>query len=472
MNVILAGFNVDRNSGTECESPTPETIAAAYARISRSPLAVDELRAIATRDVDQARRSNEKIVFEMGHSSIAEHAVFNIDIIGVSRLLVEEIERFRLVSFTEKSQRYCLFENDFTLPTEINASNLNSVFTATIRRQQQFYRHAYNEITAQFGHEPRAENKAKEDARYAIPLATHTQLGMTINARNLESMIRRLAAHPLMEAQELAEKLSSVTHPVAPSLIRYTAPTTYDRRLFAHEPLNFGASITITGEEGAEDVTLLWVTPDADIRLAAAILYRRTTESYDTCRQLAGHLSERERAKVIAETFRHMHAYDPVWREFEIPELVFALKVSASCFAQLKRHRMATIITQPYEPALGVMMPESMVITGLKEEFLAVMEETDVTYRRIKEAIPAVAPYILTNAHKRRLLMKVNARELYHMGRLRMDTHAQWDIRRTVTKMVTLASQEMPLTMMFACGRDAFSDAYAALFQKEEGNNK
>ena len=45
------------------------------------------------------------------------------------------------------------------------------------------------------------EGWAKEDARYAISMATQTQLGMTINARNLELMLRRLAALPLAEAK-------------------------------------------------------------------------------------------------------------------------------------------------------------------------------------------------------------------------------------------------------------------------------
>ncbi len=73
------------------------------------------------------------------------------------------------------------------------------------------------------------EGWAKEDARYVISLATETQLGMTINARNLELMLRRLAAHPLAEAQEYSRKLYEVTKEVAPSLIRYTEVTDYDR---------------------------------------------------------------------------------------------------------------------------------------------------------------------------------------------------------------------------------------------------
>jgi thymidylate synthase ThyX len=54
------------------------------------------------------------------------------------------------------------------------------------------------------------EGWAKEDARYVISLATETQLGMTLNARNLELMLRRLAAHPLEEAREYGRRLFEI----------------------------------------------------------------------------------------------------------------------------------------------------------------------------------------------------------------------------------------------------------------------
>lgn len=109
---------------------------------------------------------------------------------------------------------------------------------------------------------------------------------------------------------------------------------------------------------------------------------------------------------------------------------------------------------------------------GLKEDFLSLITATNETYHQIKGVASHVASYIVTNAHRRRLLMKVNARELYHIARLRMDSHAQWDIRETVTRMVTQAQEKMPLTMMLACGRDAFPSAYSTLFSKKEEDDK
>jgi flavin-dependent thymidylate synthase len=247
MNILLAGYNIDYDLIRELQEKsglkqdiTPETISAAYARISRSPKSVDELRADAVAYVDKARKSNRNIVFEMGHSSVAEHAVFNIDVIGVSRLLVEEIEKFRLCSYTEKSQRYVLFDKDFVVPDEIAEAGLKNLFVETVQMQNDFYHQLYGELRPYVfeqnkelagnpANKSMLEGWAKEDARYAISLATETQLGMTINARNLELMLRRLSALPLAEARLFSEKLYAATKDIAPSLIRYTEATDYDR---------------------------------------------------------------------------------------------------------------------------------------------------------------------------------------------------------------------------------------------------
>ncbi|MBU0671896.1 MAG: FAD-dependent thymidylate synthase, partial [Candidatus Margulisbacteria bacterium] len=100
MRVILAGYNVDtevledlKKTSRPRQDVTPETLSASYARISRDPRPINELRRIAREEVTKARQSNSTIIFKMGHHSIAEHAVFNFDILGVSRLALEEIEK-------------------------------------------------------------------------------------------------------------------------------------------------------------------------------------------------------------------------------------------------------------------------------------------------------------------------------------------------------------------------------------------
>ena len=491
MKVLLAGYNIDveamrglRQGRQEESDLTPETIAAAYARISRIPLAVSELRAAARADVAGARRSNRTIVFGMGHSSIAEHAVFNIDVLGISRLLVEDIEKFRLASYTEKSQRYVLLADDFVLPKEIVAAGLGAEFSAAVRRRQRFYHELYerlrdrNEDAGQGNScdtEGRAgrvarEERAKEDARYCLPLAVTTQLGMTVNARTLELMIRRFAAHPLAEGRSYGRALYEATQGVAPSLIRYTEATDYDRR--TRSALRGLAAALLAGQEAADfcppvPVRLLEVTPSADERLVAVLLHAASTLPFSVCRERAARLGPREREELVMTSLRELRAYDPVLREFEHIQLLFELVVSASCFAQLKRHRMATMTCQDYDPTLGVTVPPAVREAGMAAPFAAMVAEAQDLYERIRHAARAAAPYALTNAHRRRVLLSLNARELYHMTRLRCDAHAQWDIRACVEAMLAAARAEMPLTLMLAGGKDRFPALHAALVKDE-----
>ncbi|KPK67664.1 hypothetical protein AMJ87_13000, partial [candidate division WOR_3 bacterium SM23_60] len=143
MKILLAGFNVDAEALKDCKKHrsalTPESIAAAYARISRSVKSVDVLRKDARQEVDKARKSNRRIIFNMGHHSIAEHAVFNFDIIGISRRAVEELERFRLCSYTEKSQRHVPLKGDYIIPGELKNTHLIQDFRDIVRRQNALY---------------------------------------------------------------------------------------------------------------------------------------------------------------------------------------------------------------------------------------------------------------------------------------------------------------------------------------------
>jgi len=483
MKIFLAGYNLDydliktlKDKSALKQDLTPETISAAYARISRNPKPVNELREISREEVDKARQSNRNIVFEMGHSSVAEHAVFNVDVIGVSRSLVEEIEKFRLCSFTEKSQRYVLFNKDFVIPEEIKQANLTDLFTSTINIQNDYYHTLYEKLRPYVfaqnktlakdpANKSLLEGWAKEDARYVISMATQTQLGMTINARNLELMLRRLAALPLAEANEYSQKLYAATKDIAPSLIRYTQATDYDkftrnnlRRLTAAF-LKKHPSET-DGSKKLPTVHLAFVSPCTDNKVAAALLFSSSILNYSSCLSQASQMTLREKKVLFKTAFEHLQAHDAVLRELENVDLQFELILSASCFAQLKRHRMSTIIAQEYGPQLGVTVPPAVREIGQQKNFMEIMRHTQNAYEQVKKKAPLAAGYVLTNAHRKRVLMKLNARELYHLARMRADAHAQWDIHDLTEKMLQQAKKVMPLTLMMACGKDSFPELF------------
>lgn len=488
MDIILAGYNLDyetirtmEEAHPELTSLTPETVSAAYARISRSPKPVNELRAKARGEVEKARQSNNNIVFEMGHSSIAEHAVFNIDVIGVSRLLVEEIEKFRLCSYTEKSQRYVLLADDYVIPEEIRATGMAEQFAQLVQQQNAFYHVLYDKLRphvftkhSDLAADPKnrslLEGWAKEDARYILSLATQTQLGMTVNARNLELVLRRMAAHPLAEANEYGQKLYAVVKPITPSLIRYTEKTDYDARTGSDLRDRLTGLLASLPEERktapqTAAVSLIRTTPDADIWVLAAFLHGATNRAHADCLRLAAALSSAQKESFFQTAFRHMKSHDAAPRELECVDLTYDLIVSASCFAQLKRHRMATLLCQNYDPSLDVTIPESIQEVGMDAGFYDMIKRTEDFYRKLLAAAPNAADYSLTNAHRKRVLMKINARELYHIARLRADSHAQWDIRNLAKEMIAQARTVMPLTLLLATGKDDFAARREEIYQ-------
>ena len=483
MHVILAGYNVDREVIEELkknspsrEDVTPETLSASYARISRDPRPVNELRAVARAEVEKARRSNQNIIFKMGHHSVAEHAVFNFDIIGVSRLAVEEIEKFRLCSYTEKSQRYIALKDDLFIPEEIKNSGEQSVFVRTIKAQNSLYRKLYNKLSAYFMEKNKEatrsskkhfmlEGWAKEDARYVVSLATKGQLGMTVNARNLEFLIRRFASQKMAELKEFNRKIYALAKEVAPSIILFTEANDFDSKTYPE--IKEKAQLFLeSSRKNKELVCLVDFTTEADAKLIASLLHTSSTLPYEECFKKAKNLSLEEKKEFLKSAFKYMEFYDTPLREFEYVNLTYDLIISASCYAQLKRHRMATLTAQKYDPELGVTVPPSIEDIGSKKEFMEMMEETNHVYSLLKENMDQGAEYVLTNAHRRRVLLKVNARELYHISRLREDATAQWDIRRTAGAVSRLAKEVMPLTCLLIGGKDSYSEIYEDIFGK------
>lgn len=464
----LAAFLADLS---QSEDLTPETLSAGYARISRDPRPVDEIRRDAAREVQRSRRSNQAIIFGMGHSSVAEHAVFNLDIIGVSRLATEELQRTRLASYTEKSQRYITLDGDYIVPGEIAAARLSertaalvSLLNATYASLNEgllpFMKRKYADLWADPKTRSVVEGYAKEDARYVVPLAALSQMGMTANSRVIEMTIRRLAAHPLSEVRELSRRIFEAVFPHAPSVIRHIDPTPYDILTPAELTAAAGDIIGPAKKPGGATAALKLVdyTSDADDRLAAALLFSRGDRDFESCVRLVKGLSQHRKEQLVVAAFSHMEAYDRVIREFELITLTYEAVVSASNFAQLKRHRMATIIAQEYDTGLGVEIPPSISEAGLADTFRRAMDESEALYDTIRHVSPGAAPYVLTNAHRRRVLVFTNLRELYHIARLRMDATAQWDIRRLAASMAEAARGVMPMAARMLAGKDTFEE--------------
>jgi flavin-dependent thymidylate synthase len=491
LEIRLAGYNVERAildklDTAEYEPLTPEVFSAAYARISRSAEDILTLRQQAREDVHKARKSNQAIIFKMGHHSVAEHAVFNFDIVGVSRLALEEVEGFRLVSYTEKSQRYVTLSGDYVLPLEITDNDAKKMFKETIELQNAFYRKSFGilreylfqrfpeQVKKKTG-QHLVEGWAKEDARYILSLATQGQVGVTINARNVEHLCRRFALSQRQEVRDMGKEIFSQVEKVAPSLILFPEPSKFETALkssFKHYFLENSPVETAAGPGpgpvGKEPVIIDY-TPNADEMILAAFLAHYRPMDYRAAYDVVERMTAADKEKLFKELFKEMEFFDAPPREFELPDFTFAAVISAANFAQLKRHRMATVICGDYDPRFANTVPESIRLNGLEEEFLEITRETDRVYGQLKERYGPAADYILTNSHCRPVIMKMNLREFYHFVRLRSDEHAQWDIRNLSHRLLARVREVMPYAAMLLCGKSDFVEEFERIYHRKPG---
>ena len=432
MKVILAGYNTDRQFGSD----TPETISAAYARISRDPRPVWELRREAAGELASARRSNERIVFGFGHSSVAEHAVFNLDIAGISRYAAEALQSFRLASFMEKSQRYIRIDRGWVVPGELDRTRA-AAFDAACRALFDIY----SELADMLLQRGLPRESAREDARYALPLCTECQVGLTANARELEHMIRRLSAWPVAEIRDLAAALLEAVGPVAPSLFRYLSPVRMDS--FA-----VGSAMTPRKLPGRPVTMTSW---DTDAKIGTFLLAMRDGMTHGEAASEWRGMTPGGREALFSSALDGLGIHDALPRVWEMAHYAFDLSISSTAFAQLKRHRMATILPGSPFVGSGTVVPPSFPASArrLLEKGAALSEDCA---RSLPEGL---RPYILLNAHRRAVSISVNARELVHISRLREDSHAQWDIRGIASKMLALAKRRAPLTLSASGGKSS-----------------
>lgn len=457
MKIRLAGFNIDKNLIDEAiDSPiaTPEVISAAYARISRSSKSIGDLRLQARKELDKARSSNNNIIFEMGHSSIAEHAVFNFDLTGISRLLTEIVQKSRLASFTEKSQRYVTFDNDYVIPTELSAEQ-RSVYINLMDSLFSEYRCSFEALKEKTCRLPLSirdqENLAKEDARYILPLATKTQMGMTINARNLEALLRRLSNTPLSEAKELHEKLHSSVYKVAPSLIKYTGADSFYTKDYSGFVPRLPAKNAHS--EANAGVRILEYTPNGDDKILAALLYPSAGTDFERLFEQVKAMPTEDKLQIFAHSFEGIKAWHKLPKAFEMCEYTMEFAMSECCWSQFKRHRLCTIIKQSSQPDPSYTIPPAILECKRESLWQQLFKDVEAFANNMQDASSLLPSYLAPNARRVKVLVKMNLREVYHFARLRSDDHAQWEIRNLSRELVPLLKSLTPMATKLLMGK-------------------
>ena len=425
-------------------SLSPETIAVAFAKTSRSP---ESFRAIAAELSDEkSAQFHEKWVVGYGHASVAEHAVLHIAFENVSRLAIESIEGNRLASYTEKSTRYQKWgPNDFTIPPELEAHPLCGEYVETIRFLFETYADSLDPVRSLILKRfPRREDE-KEEAwdrrirskyvdvcRFILPAASLANVGMTVNARVLENMIRKMLSHELAEVRQIGEKVKEVALGETPTLVKYAEAVPY--LVETCKEIREVDTRDLNGSD-REWCQLIDYDPDGENKVLAAVLYRFGEMSYAEALAFIQSLNEETKANLAESLLGRLGKFDIPLRELEYSRYTFDLIMDQGAYAEFKRHRMMTQTPQKLTTRLGYTIPRLMTEAGFGSQYEAAMESAARMHEKLNEFNPNVAQYTVPNGFNRRVLAEFNLREAFAFCQLRSAANAHFSIRRIAQRI-------------------------------------
>lgn len=440
---------------------TEEQIAVAFAMTSRVP---DPFDVIAQRVSEEtAADFHERWVLGYGHASVAEHAVVHLAVENISRLACDGLEDNRLASYTEKSSRYQVMdEGYFYTPHELGGHPaLQQEYEATCQHLFAVYQQLIDgcidhlrSIHPQRGRERdaayhlRLRRIATDGCRSVLPAATLTNVGVTANARTLEHGISKLMSSELEEERQLGEAVREQGRAVTPTLIKYADEVPYlKQRPQVQRGLAeyLGENGEKSGASASVEVRLVHWDPEAEEKLAAALLYEASEMDYSSLWRRVQDMTAEQRQRIIDDSLAGLGPHDVPPRELEVVDYTIEFLMDYGAFREFRRHRMQTYLPQPLTVAHGVRTPPVIADAGLEMLFEDATGAAERTFHKVYEGVsPVVAQYAVTHAHNRRLLSKLNLRECFHLFKLRTSKMAHESIREPMLEALRLVSEVHP----------------------------
>ncbi len=362
-------------------------------------------------------------VLGSGHRSIIEHAVFTIALENVSAFVEQFFIESRLASFTVKSRRYVDFSGlGYCIPEALSG---------TAKADYQ----AYMDLLFQGYQDLLDRGIPKEDARFLLPYAFHSNFYCTINARELVHVLQSIKygrGRGVPELQSLADQLIHQLDAFCPSVLFGL----FDRGEPETETLPFPLP-----EETGEPVVLVETAESGKVQLLQAP-------------------ADPKGILEAAYPIGHPGASGPVdWasllhedRPRELEQLNYTFQIAdltLSGITHIVRHRMQSILIPPLQslPCNRVILPETV---RQDPESLAcyrsILDQAAALRQKASQSpeLQKYHYYYLLSGTVTDLITTMNAREAALFIRLRTCNRAQWEIRQVAVQMLGFLRESLP----------------------------
>ncbi len=468
----------------------PEIQAYAMAKYSRSSRSM--LESIGELSAQRAEAFLNTFYFQYGHRSIADLAHLALAIEDVSILAAARVVDEPLWDGQERSTRYQPFKNTgYFTPPELAGAEADGYRAAADAAFA-----AYDGLTGDLlgllvdsvprpeGLDPKAfertlRARAFDVSRSLLPLATITSLGQVTSARVLERQISRLLSDPFPEVRGIGEALRQAclapaedprrdgdtddgrgSAAVAPTLVKYTAPSPYlieTRRELAliadAELAGVGPPERSRAVELADDET---PTDEA----VATLLYRwdAAGHSYRQVQAMVRALPEPRKREILELAVAHRGPHDELLRELQVGyAFKFDLLMDYGSFRDLHRHRRCVQIIQEPTPdhgpepaaeilprAFGRELAGRALAAGLGDRYDRALADGLAATRALAGPVPLAAPYLLPLATRTRALFKMDAAQAAYIAELRTAPAGHFSYRRVAWEMYLALRERAP----------------------------
>lgn len=393
-----------------------EDVCASAARISTT--------AGDAREIFENARGNPKNraliqkVLASGHKSLIEHAVFTIALRNVSVFVEQFFIECRLASFTVKSRRYVDFSSlGYYVPRSLEGEDL-----ALYRRYMDGLFAAYGDLLE--------AGVPREDARFLLPYAFHSNFYCTLNARELGRILREIRygrGRGIPELRELADQLTSQLEEQFPALLPELGQPAQDSPAPLPLRRSQAAPVYLSRQEiGAVEMLSAPSEPVKLLEAAHRIQYPGGEPPFDIAALLA---SQRPRGlEQLAYTFTISN-------------------VTLSGITHLVRHRMQSIVVPSIETVdhSKLIVPDTVAASpALLARYRRAMEDACGVVCQLSGALRDFQYYFALSGNVMDVITTMNARELLWFIRLRSCNRAQWEVRDIAVELLRQLRQNFP----------------------------
>ena len=443
----------------------PEVLAYAYAMYSRSRLSIKE--SILKITNEKASGFLDSFYFGYGHKSIADNAHIPLSVENVSEIVAFELEDEQLWDDQERSTRYQNFDrpNAYFIPEVIRGTPQEGKYRMIADfLLEQYGRYGTLCFEALAKKHPKPEGMKDADcertlkarafdvARYWLFNGIITSVGQITSARTLEEQICRMMASRYLEVVQIASDMKTSCQtkpfcpegkdepPVAPTLVKYTAPNGYTvrvRKLMSWILKEELKNIMYPGayNTNTRHARLAYSFRSINHEIVAGLVYEVSNLSLRDIQSFVNKMEMGNVNRIISRVLELRDKHDALPRAFAAGYgIQFDICMDIGGRRDLHRHRNCIQLHQDFSVDRGFDIPELVTEIGMQDDYETNMR---ATAKMIKELIGVFnsGDYLIPFAFRAGTLYKMDYRQAEYMTALRSTPQGHFSYRQIVCEM-------------------------------------